>query len=1096
MAAARHDAGRRTWRSVAVGLLLATGLAPAAVAIPAAAASANGGIITTVAGGPGLGAATTVGMEGAAIAVHRGRLYVADRARSVVRVVDPTTGEQHPIAGVGPILIVGGPTFAGDGGPAVDARLFSPAGIAVAPDGTVYVSDSGNNRVRRIDPSGTITTVAGNGVAGASGDGGPAVSASLTNPAALALSPEGSLFFLEGNTGRVRRVGPDGIITTLVSAVESNDDLVVGPVNLAIDPAGVLYLADADRILRVDADGGVSIAVGGGAETADGADARSSRLSGLGPIAFDGDSLVFGEKDRIRTVGPTGRVTTIAGGGGPGFAADGSPALGAANGGVVALAFDSGAIYFTDGSWFRIRRIAGGIVATVAGSGSPAYSGEGGPALSAQLTAPLAIATDAAGNGYVSLLAPVPPGSPEFPALAADGPPPRLQSRVVKVSPSGVVTTIAGNGRLPTFNYDPRVRNGRQATDVPVMAQGGIAVDRRGNVYFAENNAGPSAEHGRFTAVDVARVDTSGVFTIVAGGGTSSADGVPATEAALHGVPGLVIDPMGNPVFVDSGPEGWDGTSSSLQTRVRRVNPDGTITTIAGGQPGFSGDGGLARAAQLQVPFGLAIDRSGNLFVADLVNHRIRRIDTRGRISTVAGTGGAAFSGDGGPAVDAGLVEPLGVAVDGSGNLFIADGTRVRRVDRAGVITTVAGTGVRGFAGDGGPATNADLSVLGGIAVDGPGDLLVADYQSGRVRKVTGVGTAAPTAEADTWGWNVLGQLGGGSVPDRPRPGPVTGSADVVHVGNGLYHGLGVRQDGTVVAWGANFSGQLGDGTVATRPSPVVVAGLDGVVGVAGGFGHSLALRADGTVWSWGLNSLGQLGDGTTVTRTRAAPVPGLTGVVAISAGMFHNLALKADGTVWAWGWNGYGQLGDGTTVNRSAPIPVPGLAAVVSVAAGGLHSLAVVTGGTGRAWGMNNVGQLGDGTTLERHRPVPVVGLTSASEVTAGVYHSLALATDGSVRAWGWNYFGQLGDGTTADRQAPVVVGGLPPSAAIAAGGLHTVAVTRTGSVLAWGFNAVGQVGDGTTTDRRSPVAVALSGATEPAAGQSYHSLVLRVGG
>ena len=219
----------------------------------------------------------------------------------------------------------------------------------------------------------------------------------------------------------------------------------------------------------------------------------------------------------------------------------------------------------------------------------------------------------------------------------------------------------------------------------------------------------------------IRRVDPAGTITTVAGTGEGgfSGDGGPAVEAALFVAAGVAVDGSGNLFIADS----WN-------RRIRRVDPAGTITTVAGtGERSFSGDGGPAVEAGLSFPVGVAVDGSGNLFIADYGNHRIRRVDPAGTITTIAGTGEEGFSGDGGPAVEAALSFPAGVAVDGSGNLFISDSRnhRIRRVDPAGTITTVAGTGERSFSGDGGPAVEAGLSFPVGVAVDGSGNLFIAD---------------------------------------------------------------------------------------------------------------------------------------------------------------------------------------------------------------------------------------------------------------------------------------------------------------------------------------------------------------------------------
>ena len=308
-----------------------------------------------------------------------------------------------------------------------------------------------------------------------------------------------------------------------------------------------------------------------------------------------------------------------------------------------------------------------GIITTVAGGGpnSPA-------ALSAHI-APRSMAVDAAGNIFIAA--------------------PWL-NQVYKVDPAGNFMLIAGTG-TQGFGGD-----GGPAAIAILSVPEGVAVDAHGNVFIAD-----------LGNESIRRVDAAtGIITTVAGIGppvhtppSFGGDGGPATSASLNNPTSVAVDALGNLLIADTGNQ-----------RVRRVDgATGIITTLAGsGVPnsagqvasGFSGDGGPATSAQLASPYGVALDAHGNLFIADLGNLRIRRVDAAsGIITTVAGNGVAGFSGDGGAATSAGLAEPIGVAVDGQGNLFIADIFRLRRVDAATqIITTVAGDGNRGFSGDGG----------------------------------------------------------------------------------------------------------------------------------------------------------------------------------------------------------------------------------------------------------------------------------------------------------------------------------------------------------------------------------------------------------
>ena len=320
------------------------------------------------------------------------------------------------------------------------------------------------------------------------------------------------------------------------------------------------------------------------------------------------------------------------------------------------------------------------------------------------LSNPVYVASDSAGNIYMS---------------------DQENQRVRRVdAASGIITTVAGTG-TPGFSGD-----GGPASAASLNYPGGLAADGAGNLYIADY-------YNRRIRMVAAG---TGIITTIAGTGISGStgDGGLATAAQLAGPYALAADAAGN-VFI----------GFLEDARVRRVDAvTGVITTVVGtGTAGFSGDGGLATSAQVNYPYGLALDGGGNLYVADLYNNRVRKVDAAtGIITTVAGTGTAGFSGDGGPATAAALNYPLGLAVDGAGNLFVADynNQRVRMVAAAtGVITTMAGTGATGFSGDGGPATEAALNYPYGLAVDPAGNLYISDDSNRRVRKV-GSSTVPP----------------------------------------------------------------------------------------------------------------------------------------------------------------------------------------------------------------------------------------------------------------------------------------------------------------------------------------------------------------
>ncbi|EGX58200.1 hypothetical protein SZN_18986 [Streptomyces zinciresistens K42] len=320
----------------------------------------------------------------------------------------------------------------------------------------------------------------------------------------------------------------------------------------------------------------------------------------------------------------------------------------------------------------------------------------------------------------------------------------------------------------------------------------GIAVDSTGTVYVAD-----------FSGHRVRRITTDGRITTVAGTGAAGfrGDGGPAVAAQLNGPREVAVDGAGAVYIADSN-----------NHRIRKVTPDGKISTVAGtGAGGFRGDGGPATAAQLNLPLGVTVDGAGVLHVADYYNHRIRRITADGVISTVAGTGAAGFRGDGGPAATAQLNGPHGVALNAAGDLCIADlqNHRVRKVTADGVISTVAGTGAAGFGGDGGPAAAARLNSPVGVALDSAGTLYICDYGNHRVRKMTADGVISTVA-----GTGAAGYGGdGGPAASAQLNGPRKVAVDCVdslyftdHVNNRVRkvtsaRMAGLPESGAVVSW-------------------------------------------------------------------------------------------------------------------------------------------------------------------------------------------------------------------------------------------------------------------------------------------------------
>jgi sugar lactone lactonase YvrE len=512
--------------------------------------------------------------------------------------------------------------------------------VALDSAGAVYIADAGAHRVRKVDASGVVTTVAGTGTAGFSGDAGPATSAMLSSPSGVAVDGAGNLYIADLQNMRVRRVDKDGIISTVAGngrrgfggdggpATRASFN---GPNRVAVDRSGALYVADVAN-------------------------------------------------HRIRKVDTRGIITTVAGNGRAGFSGDGGPATRASLDEPWDVAVgDRGTLFIADSNNSRIRAVdPNGVITTLAGGSSNAeFTGDGGPATSARLSLGYlrsGIALDSGGALYIT---------EEF-------------GRVRKIDPSGIITSVANVSGVGSFS--------------------GVAVDPAGAIYLASNDR-------------IRKIDAQGIVTTVAGNGSrrASGDGGPATSAGMS-ISAIAADRAGALFIAENG-----------NNRVRKVDANGIITTVAGdGRAGFSGDGGPAAAASVESPSGVAVDGDGALYIAQSGPiHRIRKVDRNGVISTVAGNGTAGFTGDGGPATNAGLNVPIAVAVDASGNIYIAElHHRVRKVDARGIITTVAGDGTGGFTGDGGPAIAARLNAPVALAVTSDGTLFIADWGNQRVRKV------------------------------------------------------------------------------------------------------------------------------------------------------------------------------------------------------------------------------------------------------------------------------------------------------------------------------------------------------------------------
>jgi sugar lactone lactonase YvrE len=578
-----------------------------------------------------------------------GNLYVADAGNATIRKISPS-GVVTTIAGLA------GAAGSTDGD-ATTARFFFPQSVVLDAAGNLFVLDTGNNTVRKISSSGMVSTIAG--VAGVAGSAdGSGAAASFNNPGAMAIDSAGNLYITDSGNHTVRKLTPAGIVSTLAgtpgifgfqdgagSAARFNS-----PFGVAVDGSGTLYVADTSNaiIRKITPAGVVSTFVGSanaqGSSDGTGASARFANPAG---VALDGSGNLYvadSLNDTIRVVTPAGVVSTLAGAAGVKGAVDGDGAAARFNDPFAIYCDSTGRLFVADGYNNVIRSLTtGGKVTTLAGTASVAGSADGLGA-AATFNLPSAITGDSAGNVYVA----------EF-----------ENDTIRKATPAGLVSTLAGKaGVIGAVDGN--------GTNAEFSFPGGIAADAAGNLYVAdsENNA-------------IRKVSPSGdvtTFAGIAGAARGSTDGTGAA-ARFFGPIGITSDASGN-LFV----------TDTFNSTIRRITAAGVVTTFSG-TPEFEGSAdGVGAAASFSDPRGICSDPSGNLFVADTDNDIIRRIAPDGTVSTVAGTAFAVGSADGAGAA-ATFYTPSSIACDGNGNVYVADTNNhtVRKITPAGVVSTVIG---------------------------------------------------------------------------------------------------------------------------------------------------------------------------------------------------------------------------------------------------------------------------------------------------------------------------------------------------------------------------------------------------------------------
>lgn len=644
-----------------------------------------------------------------------GRIYIAHRSKNRIRKIGKD-GIITTVAGNGKA------GFGGDNGPALKASFNFPAGLCLDHKGNLFVADRNNHRVRRIDGSGIVTTYAGTGKPDMGGDGGPAVKAHLNYPSDLACDGKGNLYISDRSNNRIRKVDAKGMISTLagIGLPEFGGDFgpaaeafLKYPFGIDLDKDGNLYIADRgnNRVRKVDIQGIITTVAGDGTHFFAGDYGPATRASLAYPtdVTVDGRGNLYiadRNNNRIRRVDPLGIITTVMGTGKYEYNGDNEIASESTLHLPFALAWSpEGKLIIVDRNHFRVRSmdLRSRAVATVAGNGESWFRGDGGPGLGATLEFPSGIGVDSRGN-----------------VIFSD----KMHNRLRFIDPKGFIHTLAGSGKKGNEG------DGGPASEASLFLPDALVVDGKDNIYFISPQG---------SSKFVRKIDSQGRITRFAGNGKlgDRGDGGPALKASFGLIQDLAVDGHGNVYLADL-----------TNRNIRMVDSRGIISTLALQNWENITDEEIH-------PNGIAVSKSGEIFVSDSGSSKIRKIGRDEKVTTFAGTGAFEDSGDGGPAIRAGIRSPGGLAFSPDGELFIAEETshRVRKINKEGIIVRVAGTGVAGYGGDGGPATRAQLKSPYRMVFDQAGDLYISDRDNHRIRKIDRQGIISTVAGNSNIGW-------------------------------------------------------------------------------------------------------------------------------------------------------------------------------------------------------------------------------------------------------------------------------------------------------------------------------------------------------
>jgi hypothetical protein len=693
-----------TFHLIRRGALCAAALV-AAVAVRAQSNYTTPYTFTTIAGEPntyggfadGTGSAASF-LVPAGIAVDTsGNLYVADEGNNTIRKVTPA-GVVTTIAGSAGIL---GSTD----GTGAAARFNAPAGVAVDGSGNLFVTDSGNDTIRKITSAGVVTTIAGTAGVGGSNDGTGAA-AQFSGPAGIGVDGSGNIYVADEINDTIRKITSAGVVTTLAgeaAAAGSSDGTgsvgrFTAPYGLRVDGSGNIYVADTgnEEIRKVTPAGVVSTIAGTLRHTGsvDGQGAAASFNAPLG-VGVDGSGNLYVAdyyNDEIRKITSGGAVTTIAGVATIFGFVDGQGTQAEFGGPYDVVADSNGNVYVSDEGNDTIRKITpGGAVTTLAGSPEAGYADGTGAA--ARLNRPTGVALDKSGNLYV----------------ADDN-----NDTIRKISPTGIVSTVAGT---------PGNAGSANGTGSSAQFNGPfrVTVDGSGNLFVSD-----------YSNDTIREITPAGVVSVFAGttGSPGSVDGT-GTAAKFDGPLGICIDSNGNFYVVEQ-----------TNNVIRKITPAGVVTTLAGTAGSVGSNDGTGSAARFQLPAGDAVDSSGNVYVADYGNNNIRKITPAGVVTTIAGNGNPGSADGTGTAAQ--FYSPVGITIDASDNLYVTESANntIRKITAAGVVSTLAGkatTGTgssmvsgAGFSDGTGEAARFDSPF--DVAIDGSGDLYVADSGNDEIR--------------------------------------------------------------------------------------------------------------------------------------------------------------------------------------------------------------------------------------------------------------------------------------------------------------------------------------------------------------------------